>query len=55
MSMSEGVTAGSAGDKTRVYPTDPQAQKQWVEESLASRLADLKAKFEGPCPKQEKR
>ena len=36
------------------YPTDPQAQKQWVEESLASRLADLKAKFEGPRPKQEK-
>lgn len=37
------------------YPTEPQAQKQWVEESIASRLADLKAKFEGPKPKQEKR
>ena len=35
------------------YPTDPEAQKRWVEESLASRLADLKAKFEGPRPKQE--
>lgn len=34
------------------YPTDPQTQKQWVEESLASRLADLKAKFEGPKPKK---
>ena len=30
------------------YPTEPEAQKQWVEESLASRLADLKAKFEVP-------
>lgn len=30
------------------YPTDPEAQKQWLEESLASRLADLKAKFEVP-------
>lgn len=37
------------------YPTDPQAQKQWLEDSLASRLADLKAKFEGPKPKQEKK
>ena len=37
------------------YPTDPQAQRQWTEESLAARLADLKAKFEGPRPKQEKK
>lgn len=36
------------------YPTDPQAQKQWTEDSIASRLADLKAKFEGPRPKREK-
>jgi len=37
------------------YPTDPQAQKQWVEDSIASRLADLKAKFEGPKPKGDKK
>ena len=37
------------------YPTDPQAQRQWVEDSIASRLADLKARFEGPRPKQEKK
>ena len=38
-----------------IYPTDPQAQRQWVEDSIASRLADLKARFEGPRPKQEKK
>lgn len=37
------------------YPTDPQAQRQWTEDSIAARLADLKAKFEGPKPKQEKK
>ena len=37
------------------YPTDPQAQRQWTEDSIAARLADLKAKFEGPRPKQEKK
>lgn len=36
------------------YPKTPAAQKQWLEDSLASRLADLKAKFEGPRPAQEK-
>lgn len=36
------------------YPTTPAAQKQWVEDSIASRLADLKAKFEGPRPKQDR-
>ena len=36
-----------------IYPNDPQAQRQWTEDSIASRLADLKAKFEGPRPKQE--
>lgn len=51
--MSEGVTAGSAGDETRVYPTDPQAQKQWVEDSIACRLADLKARVERRKPEQE--
>jgi hypothetical protein len=29
-----------------IYPKTPEAQKQWVEESLADRLAALKAKFE---------
>jgi len=37
-----------------IYPTDPEAQRQWVEDSIASRLADLKAKTTGPRPKQEK-
>lgn len=36
------------------YPTTKEEQKAWVEDSIASRLADLKAKFEGPKPKQEK-
>lgn len=36
------------------YPTDPEAQRRWLEDSIASRLADLKAKFEGPEPKKEK-
>lgn len=40
---------------TEQYPTDPEAQKQWTEESIASRLADLKAKFEGAKPKKEAR
>lgn len=40
----------SGADDRGVYPVDPAAQKQWVEESLAARLADLKAKFEGPKP-----
>lgn len=35
------------------YPTDPEAQRQWVEDSIASRLADLKAKYEGPKPRKE--
>lgn len=39
----------------RDYPTDPEAQRQWTEDSLASRLADLKAKFEGPHPKKDKK
>ena len=37
------------------YPTDPEAQKRWVEESIASRLAELKAKFEGPKPKKDEK
>ena len=40
----------SGADDRGVSPVDPAAQKQWVEESLAARLADLKAKFEGPKP-----
>ena len=38
-----------------IYPTDPQAQRRLTEDSIASRLADLKARFEGPRPKQEKK
>lgn len=38
---------------TEQYPTDPEAQKQWTEDSIASRLADLKAKFEVPKPKKD--
>jgi hypothetical protein len=37
-----------------VYPETKEAQHQWTEESIAARLADLKAKFEGPTPKKEK-
>lgn len=33
-------------DPLSFYPTDPEAQRQWLEESIASRLADLKAQFE---------
>lgn len=36
------------------YPQTPAEQKQWVEDSIASRLADLKAKFEGPKPRKDK-
>ena len=36
------------------YPATPAAQKQWVEDSIASCLADLKAKFEGPRPKKDR-
>lgn len=38
-----------------VYPTDPAQQKQWLEDSIASRLADLKAKHEGSKPKRDER
>lgn len=31
-----------------IYPKTPEAQKAWVEESIADRLAALKAKFETP-------
>jgi hypothetical protein len=37
-----------------IYPKTAEAQRSWIEESIASRLADLKAKFEGPQPKKEK-
>lgn len=33
-------------DPLSFYPTDPETQKQWLEESIASRLADLKAQYE---------
>lgn len=39
----------------QAYPDDPETQKAWTEDSIASRLADLKAKFEGPKPKGEKK
>lgn len=45
--MAEHRTAGLADDGVRLYPTDPRAQRAWVEESIACRLADLKAKVEG--------
>lgn len=45
--MAEQKTAGSADDGARLYPTDPEAQRAWVEDSIACRLADLKAKVEG--------
>lgn len=38
---------------TSIYPTDPQAQRQWLEDSIASRLADLKARVEGRRPQKE--
>lgn len=44
--MDDHKTAAPAGDETRLYPTDPEAQRAWVEESIACRLADLKAKVE---------
>ncbi len=44
--MSGDRTAAPAGDETRLYPTDPEAQRAWVEDSIACRLADLKAKVE---------
>lgn len=37
-----------------IYPTDPEAQRQWLEDSIAARLADLKAKVEGRKPAPEK-
>ena len=40
---------------TDTYPKTPEDQKAWVEDSIASRLADLKAKFEGPKPKEDKK
>ena len=45
--MAEHETAGLADDDTRLYPTDPEAQRAWIEESIACRLADLKAKVKG--------
>lgn len=39
-------TAALANDDARPYPTEPEAQRAWVEESIACRLADLKAKVE---------
>lgn len=30
-----------------VYPKTPEAQKEWLEDSIASRLAYLKEKLEG--------
>jgi hypothetical protein len=40
---------------TSPYPQTPEEQKQWTEDSIAARLADLKAKFEAPRPKEDKR
>lgn len=51
--MADRKTAGSAGDGARLYPTDPEAQRQWVEDSIACRLADLKARVERRKPEQE--
>ena len=39
---------------TDAYPTDPKVQREWLEDSIASRLADLKRKVEGPKPKGDK-
>jgi len=36
-----------------IYPTTPEDQRRWVEESLASRLADLRAKVERPKPTKD--
>lgn len=41
--------------RQEIYPRTPEAQRQWVEDSIACRLADLKAKFEGPKPKGDKK
>ena len=32
---------------TSIYPTDQEARRQWLEDSIASRLADLKARVMG--------
>lgn len=45
--MEKDETAIPAGDESRLYPTDPKAQRAWLEDSIACRLADLKARVEG--------